>query len=105
MPDAERERAGAMRSGEELPIARLAAYLYGALPELRADFDEEIRVAQFSSGYSNLTYLIGVGEWELVLRRPPVGANIATAHDMGREVKVLSALGRVYGLVPRVLLY
>jgi aminoglycoside phosphotransferase (APT) family kinase protein len=109
MPDVKSERTAPVRSGEELPIAPLAAYLYAQLPELRPEFDEgfgqEIKVAQFSRGYSNLTYLIGIGERELVLRRPPVGANIATAHDMGREVKVLSGLGRVYAYVPRVLLY
>ncbi len=105
MPEAESERAVPVRSGEELPIAPLAAYLYAQLPEVQADFEQEIKVAQFSRGYSNLTYLIGVGKVELVLRRPPVGANIATAHDMGREVKVLMGLGRVYAHVPRVLLY
>jgi aminoglycoside phosphotransferase (APT) family kinase protein len=109
MPDVGSERAAPVRTGEELPIAPLAAYLFANLPEMRAafdhEFDQEIIVAQFSRGYSNLTYLIGVGERELVLRRPPIGANIATAHDMGREVKVLTGLGRVYTYVPRVLLY
>lgn len=97
--------AEAVRAGEELPMGRLAPYLFTHLPELRDAFDGEITVAQFARGYSNLTYLIGVGDRELVLRRPPVGANIATAHDMGREVRVLTGLARVYALVPRVLLY
>jgi aminoglycoside phosphotransferase (APT) family kinase protein len=76
-----------------------------ALPDLRTEFDDQMRVAQFGQGYSNLTYLIGIGGRELVLRRPPVGANIATAHDMGREVRVLTGLARVYDRVPRVLLH
>ncbi len=101
--------AGAVRRGEELPIAPLAAYLVAHLPQVgeqfAADQDGEIVVAQFGSGYSNLTYLIGVGGREVVLRRPPVGAKIATAHDMGREVRVLRGLARVYAHVPRVLLY
>jgi aminoglycoside phosphotransferase (APT) family kinase protein len=105
MPEAKNERATPVRAGEELPVAALAAYLFDALPELRAEFDDEIVVAQFGQGYSNLTYLVAVGGRELVLRRPPIGANIATAHDMGREVKVLTGLARVYGLVPRVLLH
>ena len=99
------DRAGAVRTGEELPIAALAAYLYAELPQLRDEFEGEITIAQFAQGYSNLTYLIGVGERELVLRRPPIGANIATAHDMGREVRVLTGLARVYAHVPHVLLY
>jgi aminoglycoside phosphotransferase (APT) family kinase protein len=40
-----------------------------------------------------------------VLRRPPFGANIKTAHDMGREYRILSALKPVYPKVPRPLLY
>ena len=99
------DRAGAVRTGEELPIAALAAYLYAELPQLRDEFEGEITIAQFAQGYSNLTYLIGVGERELVLRRPPIGANIATAHDMGREVRVLTGLARVYAHVPHVLLH
>ncbi len=105
MQDVGSEGAAAVRAGEELPIAPLAAYLFAELPDLRQEFDKEIVVAQFTRGYSNLTYLIGVGERELVLRRPPIGANIATAHDMGREVRVLSGLARVYTHVPRVLLH
>ncbi len=105
MSEVEIEGADAVRPGQELPIATLAPYLYTELPELRDSFGEEITIAQFARGYSNLTYLIRVGEWELVLRRPPLGANIATAHDMGREVRVLTGLGRVYAHVPRVLLH
>lgn len=96
--------AGAVRTGEELPMATLAPFLFAELPHLRDAFEEEITVAQFTRGYSNLTYLIGVGEHEIVLRRPPVGANIASAHDMGREVRVLTGLAKVYAHVPRVLL-
>jgi aminoglycoside phosphotransferase (APT) family kinase protein len=120
MPDLEsNDAATPVRAGEELPIAPLAAYLSAHLPD--ADFpDGEITVTQFASGYSNLTYLIRSGQHEtgqhetgqhetgrheIVLRRPPIGANIATAHDMGREVRVLTGLRRVYEYVPRVLLY
>jgi aminoglycoside phosphotransferase (APT) family kinase protein len=103
------ERANPVRAGEELPIVPLLQYLHNHLSSLRPLLDDErggeIRVAQFGRGYSNLTYLLGVGEREFVLRRPPLGANIASAHDMGREVKVLRGLGRVYAYVPRVLLY
>jgi aminoglycoside phosphotransferase (APT) family kinase protein len=62
-------------------------------------------VEQFPSGYSNLTYLLRMGEQELVLRRPPFGAAIKSAHDMGREYKVLTGLRAVYAKVPQPLLY
>jgi aminoglycoside phosphotransferase (APT) family kinase protein len=105
MDEAGNNGADAVRTGEELPMATLAPFLFTELPHLRDAFDDEITVAQFARGYSNLTYLIGVGEHEIVLRRPPPGANIATAHDMGREVRVLTGLAKVYAHVPRVLLY
>jgi aminoglycoside phosphotransferase (APT) family kinase protein len=45
-----------------------------------------------SGGRSNLTYLISDGEHEWVLRRPPLGHVLPTAHDMAREYKVISGL-------------
>jgi aminoglycoside phosphotransferase (APT) family kinase protein len=43
-------------------------------------------------GRSNLTYAVDAGEHTWVLRRPPMGHVLATAHDMGREYQVISAL-------------
>lgn len=61
-----------------------------------------LAVERFPRGYSNLTWLLRAGPHELVLRRPPVGVQIAQAHDMAREYRVLEAVGRVWGKVPRV---
>jgi aminoglycoside phosphotransferase (APT) family kinase protein len=58
-------------------------------------------VLQFPGGHSNLTYLITVGDRELVLRRPPFGSKVKSAHDMGREVRVLSKLAPVFPKAPR----
>jgi aminoglycoside phosphotransferase (APT) family kinase protein len=93
---------GKVRRGEELDVARLAAYLATALPDLPTG---PLEVRQFPSGYSNLTYLVTVGEAALVLRRPPAGVEIATAHDMGREYRILSHLDAVYDKVPLPLAY
>lgn len=90
-----------VRHGEELNLPALASYLTSHLPELSG----RLVVEQFPSGYSNLTYLIRLGPRELVLRRPPFGANIKSAHDMGREYKVLTGLRRVYPHVPEPLIY
>ena len=46
-----------------------------------------------AGGRSNLTYLLRLGDREVVLRRPPLGHVLATAHDMAREFRVISALG------------
>jgi aminoglycoside phosphotransferase (APT) family kinase protein len=48
-----------------------------------------------ASGHSNLTYRVtDAGGMRTVLRRPPLGAVLATAHDMGREHKILYALAK-----------
>jgi aminoglycoside phosphotransferase (APT) family kinase protein len=90
-----------VRPGEELDTGRLEAYLSKHVPDL----DGPITVEQFPSGHSNLTYLLRAGDRELVLRRPPFGAKIRTAHDMGREYRILSHLVDVYPRIPRPLLY
>lgn len=61
----------------------------------------ELGVEQFPSGASNLTYLLKVGEWEGVLRRPPMGPIPPKAHDMGRESGILARLNAAYPLAPK----
>ena len=92
----------AVRPGEELNVAALAAYLAHAVPgleDLRAD---DVRVEQFGSGFSNLTYLVRARDAEYVLRRPPFGVAPGTpAHDVVRECRILAALAPAYPKVPR----
>ncbi|WP_147258796.1 phosphotransferase family protein [Pseudonocardia hierapolitana] len=54
-------------------------------------------------GRSNLTYRVDSPAGAVVLRRPPVGRVAATAHDMGRERRVITALAGTAVPVPRVL--
>ncbi|GAA4520952.1 MULTISPECIES: phosphotransferase family protein [Nonomuraea] len=56
------------------------------------DAGEPLSVSLISGGRSNLTYLIETGERRVVLRRPPLGHVLPTAHDMAREWRVISAL-------------
>jgi aminoglycoside phosphotransferase (APT) family kinase protein len=95
------DRAKEVREGEALDLDRLEAYLARELPELDGPFS----VQQFPSGHSNLTYLVRCPERELVLRRPPLGMQIKTAHDMGREFRILSGLQQAYDKIPRPLVY
>jgi aminoglycoside phosphotransferase (APT) family kinase protein len=95
------DQAGPVHPGEELPVDRLTAYLREHLT-----LDGPIAIEQFPSGLSNLTYLLHVGDRELVLRRPPFGAEkIKRGHDMGREYRILSGLARVYPKAPKPLLF
>jgi aminoglycoside phosphotransferase (APT) family kinase protein len=85
----------AVRPGEELNLEALAAFLHA----------KEVKVSQFPSGHSNLTYLVEVDGEPLVLRRPPFGSKVKTAHDMGREHRILSHLNAVYPLAPKPVVY
>jgi aminoglycoside phosphotransferase (APT) family kinase protein len=91
----------AVRAGEELDARALAQFLGW----------DEVRVSQFPSGHSNLTYLVEGGAQghtrQLVLRRPPFGAKSVgkTAHDMGREHRILSRLHAVYPPAPKPVAY
>lgn len=53
-------------------------------------------------GKSNLTYIVRDAERTVVVRRPPLGHVLATAHDMGREFRVMSALADTDVPVPRM---
>lgn len=55
-------------------------------------------------GRSNLTYMVTDGTSRWVIRRPPLGHVLATAHDMGREYRVISALNPTAVPVPRTVL-
>jgi aminoglycoside phosphotransferase (APT) family kinase protein len=60
-------------------------------------------VKRFPGGRANLTYLVVDGEREVVVRRPPFGPIPPRAHDMEREYRVMTALGKVLPFVPRTL--
>src|SRR5437868_7980918 len=91
----------AIRADEDFDHQRLGGYLRGRLP----GSERPLVIRQFAGGHANLTYLLQYGEHEYVLRRPPLGPVAASAHDMGREYRVLSVLHRVYPLAPRAYLY
>lgn len=94
------DRPRPVRAGEELDLARLTPYLQEALGLPGA----EVVVEQFPGGHSNLTYLLRVGDRPLVLRRPPFGSQVKSAHDMEREYTLLSRLSPVEPRAPRPLL-
>ena len=101
LPEQLRDKPRQVRAGEQFDALKLLAYLQTRMPDL----DGALEVEQFPAGFSNLTYLVRAGEKEFVLRRPPFGAKIKTAHDMGREFLILTSLYPVYPKVPRPLFY
>lgn len=95
------DKPASIRAGEELDVAKLQPFLRSHFPDEAANF----RVAQYPSGHSNLTYSVELGDRRMVLRRPPFGSKVKSAHDMGREFHVLSKLHDAYSPAPKVLLY
>ncbi len=86
-----------VREEERIDSARIEPFLRRALPDAAG----AVSVLQFPKGHSNLTYLLRVGEREVVLRRAPFGVKVKSAHDMKREYDILSALKGVYGRAPK----
>ncbi|MEO8323114.1 MAG: phosphotransferase family protein [Actinomycetota bacterium] len=63
-----------------------------------------IRVERHKAGHSNETFFVDRGDARYVLRRPPAGAFLPSAHDVGREFTVLSALEGTVARSPRTIL-
>ncbi|MGY1742663.1 MULTISPECIES: phosphotransferase family protein [unclassified Blastococcus] len=84
--------------------AVVGPYLATALGDERW---RRVTVDLIAAGMSNLTYVVtpegGSADDAVILRRPPTGAVLATAHDMAREHRVISALGGTAVPVPRTL--
>ena len=63
------------------------------------------RAELISGGKSNLTFTLTSAAGELILRRPPTGELLPSAHDMGREARVQQGLARTGVPVARVMLH
>src|SRR3954470_10757917 len=83
-----------------LDLAAVTAWLEQQCPGLLAGPPSAALVA---GGRANLTYVLDDEARRFVLRRPPLGHVLATAHDMSREHRVLSALHGTVVPVPQPL--
>ena len=73
---------------DELPIGPLNEFLASQA----AAVGRVTEVERFAGGFSNLTYKLATDRGEFVLRRPPRGVTKGSAHDMGREYRILTVL-------------
>jgi len=80
-----------------LDLDRLTEYLRESAPGLVTG---PLSAELVKGGRSNLTYYLTDGRQRWVLRRPPLGHVLRTAHDMGREYRVISALAKTTVPVP-----
>ena len=86
-----------------LDLAAVLGWLHEQVPGLLTG---QVRAELIAGGRSNLTYLLTArgtdDDTRVVLRRPPLGHVLATAHDMGREARALRALAGSTVPVPTV---
>jgi aminoglycoside phosphotransferase (APT) family kinase protein len=87
-----------VREGEDFDLDAVGRHMRENIEGLP---DGDLEVWQFPSGASNLTYLVKIGAWEGVLRRPPLGPLPPKAHDMGRESNLLKKLHEAFPLAPK----
>ena len=80
---------GGLSDPPGLDLAALRRWLDESAPGL---LDGPLSAELVAGGKSNLTYRVTDGTRSVVVRRPPLGHVLATAHDMGREYRVISAL-------------
>ncbi|WP_017939966.1 phosphotransferase family protein [Zestomonas thermotolerans] len=90
-----------IREGEELDAAAIDSYLKANISGITGT----PKVSQFPGGASNLTYLIEYPNQEFVLRRPPFGRKAKSAHDMGREYRILNRLNAGFPYCPKAYLH
>ncbi|WP_028240949.1 phosphotransferase family protein [Stutzerimonas azotifigens] len=91
------DQTARIREGEELPVEAIDRYLKTHVDGLEGP----LGVSQFPGGASNLTYLLQYPGREFVLRRPPFGHKAKSAHDMGREFRILNQLNAGFPYCPR----
>jgi aminoglycoside phosphotransferase (APT) family kinase protein len=80
-----------------LDLEALGAWFATAVPGAGA----RLRGTLVAGGKSNLTYVVTDEASEWIVRRPPLGHVLATAHDMAREYRVMAALRDTGVPVPR----
>jgi len=89
-----------MTDAAGIRAAPVSSWLTEHVADAAAPFAFEL----IAGGHSNLTYRVtGADGRQLVLRRPPLGHMLASAHDMGREHRIIAALHDSAVPVPRAL--
>jgi aminoglycoside phosphotransferase (APT) family kinase protein len=85
-------------SAPGIDLRCLREYFGRTFPEAAID---SLDARVIAGGRSNLTYVVSDGSRDWVLRRPPLGHVLATAHDMGREYRIMTALAGTRVPVPQ----
>ena len=96
--DPGRPSIGEVRDNQRLDMARLEPWFREAVESPAAP----LTLNQFNRGASNPTYLLTAGDKRWVLRKKPPGELLASAHQVDREYRAMSALGSIGFPVPKM---
>jgi len=91
--------------GDEVMSGAARARVADILAETLGRRISDLRASWLSGGRSNLTYRLTDGTDSWVLRRPPLGRVLESAHDMRREFRVIQALEQTSVPVPHPVVY
>src|SRR6185295_52508 len=84
-------RTSSMKDVPGINVEPVTAWLEANVTGARGPFTFDA----IAGGHSNLTYrVVGSDGSAFVLRRPPLGHRLASAHDMGREHRIIAGLQR-----------
>jgi len=96
---------GPARATADLTAGQAASLAQIIESSLHRRLDRPLSVSLLSGGRSNLTYRLSAGGEQWVMRRPPLGHVLETAHDMHREYRVMHALAPTAVPVPGTVCY
>lgn len=91
-----------MSSPQGLDLVAFTGWLDRVQPDV-LDLSAHVSASLITGGKSNLTYTVSDGQRAVIVRRPPLGHVLATAHDMSREYRVMQALADSAVPVPQML--
>ena len=93
----EQRSGGAAVDPPGLDLTRFETFFESARP---GAVTGPLRAEVIAGGKSNLTYEVTDGQHRWIVRRPPLGHVLATAHDMAREYRVMTALQPTFARAP-----
>jgi aminoglycoside phosphotransferase (APT) family kinase protein len=97
-PDPSQPTIAEVRENHRFDLAPLEAWFRTNVEAL----PEPLRINQFARGASNPTFLLSAGGKRWVMRKKPPGQLLASAHQVDREYRVMSALGSIGFPVPHM---
>ncbi|MBK7147315.1 MAG: phosphotransferase family protein [Bacteroidetes bacterium] len=95
------DQPGSLREADRFNAEAVKAFVQQQVPGIQGD----MKVRQFKGGASNLTYQLDFENARFILRTSPSGTKAKSAHDMGREYRIMQQLKPVFSTVPDMIAF